>query len=601
MRSDHKAHPSNWHLSSSLASPAYRCLLGASAVYGCCILLFFYPTFGEFTTALIGPPEDNMQDLWNTWYSQMALASDPRQFLFTRILFFPEGTSLVYHSFSYGSLIGIFLLRSLFGLSLNLEVLVGLHNLMLLLPYYFGAMGAFMLTWKFTQHFLSALVSGYIFAFSPFHFAHTLHHMGVSTIQFIPFFVFYTLRYLERPLVKFYMGSVVFCVLGSLSSWYYLVYNAYFLLFYYVYTVLRQRTPFVKVALVPIVAILAGTFVLLSPLIIPMLRKGIGNRQVYPGGHDVFVADLVGFVAFHPYHLLSHATQWVNAQLTGNPWEASVYLGLVNIGLLAWAMWRWRALQHLPLAFCLGGMGVFMLLAAGHSLHVLGWSVPYVLLPTALTEWLPFLSNVRTPSRAMAYAYLFLAVAVGCILKALCGDGEAWGDRRPRQASLRWTLIIALCALLFVDFYAVARDTTPVTCPQAYEAIGGEGSHSFGILDLPATYEAGNRAMMYQICHQHPIVHASISRKPTATLIDRLEFHDLPRQQQQLLAHGVRYIVVHTELPPGERALNLSPYLQFYRTVYTDQSTMVFAVDEHREEEGPDKTGAGPLGGRRAP
>jgi hypothetical protein len=121
----------------------------------------------------------------------------------------------------------------------------------------------------------------------------------------------------------------------------------------------------------------------------------------------------------------------------------------------------------------------------------------------------------------------------------------------------------------------------------------GEGSHPFGILDLPATYTVGNRAMMYQICHHQPIVHASISRKPTATLIDRLEFHDLQRQQQQLREHGVRYIVVHTEVPPGEHALNLSQYQQFYRIVYAGQSTIVFAVNAQGQQEGPDKTGAG--------
>jgi hypothetical protein len=593
MRSDRLADPILGNLSPSSTGPGWRSLLCASLVYGCWIVLFFSRTFGEFTTALIGLPDDGMQDLWNTWYSQLALASDPRQFLFTRALFFPEGTSLAYHSFSYVSLIGIFVLRSLLGLPLSLDVLVGLHNLMLLLPYYFGAMGAFMLTWKFTQHFLASLVGGYIFAFSPFHFAHTLHHMGVSTIQFIPFFILYTLRYMERPLVKFYMGAVVFLALGALSSWYYLVYNAYFLLFYYVYAVLRQRTPLIKAALVPVVAILAGALVLLSPLLVPMLREGIGNRQVYTGGHDIYVADLVGFFAFHPYHLLSHFTQWINAQLTGNPWEASVYLGLVNIGLLAWAVQKWRALQHLPLAFCLSGMGVFMLLAAGHSLHVLGRSVRYVLLPTAIMEWLPLLSNVRAPSRAMVYAYLFIAVAVGCILKPLCGDREAWGYRWQRQPPLRWAITMVLCALLFGDFYAIARDTTRVTCPPAYEAIREVARASFGILDLPATYEVGNHAMTYQICHQYPIVHASISRKPTTTLIDRLEFHDLQRQRQHLLDYGVRYIVVHTEFLSGEHALDLSQYQQFYRSVYADQSIIVFAVDAQGQEEKPGKTEAG--------
>src|SRR5262249_33099150 len=160
--------------------------------------------------------------------------------------------------------------------------------------------------------------------------------------------------------------------------WYYLVYNAYFLLFYYIYAVVRQRTPLIKAALVPVVAILAGALVLLSPLLVSMLREGIGNRQVYTGGHGIYVAEPVGFFAFPPSPVLILFPQGIIAQLPGNPWGASVYLGGVSIGLLAGAVQKWRALQPLPLAFCLSGMGVFMLLAAGHSLHVLGRSVRYV-------------------------------------------------------------------------------------------------------------------------------------------------------------------------------------------------------------------------------
>jgi hypothetical protein len=241
---------------------------------------FFFPTFGKFTTAIIGHPTDNRQDLWNTWHSQIALASDPRQLLFTRQLFFPEGTSLVYHSFAYVNLIGIFVLRSIFGLSLSLNALVGLHNLMLLLSFYFGAIGAFALTWQFTRHFLSSLIGGYIFAFSPFHFAHSLTHMNVATVQFISFFALYMLRYMESQLIRFYIGLVVFFVLGALSCWYYLFYNAYFLLFYYVYYAVRKRAPLLKAPLMQIAAILAGAFVALSPLILPMIREGIGNPSV---------------------------------------------------------------------------------------------------------------------------------------------------------------------------------------------------------------------------------------------------------------------------------------------------------------------------------
>src|SRR5215469_10494048 len=61
--------------------------------------LIFSTTIPHFHSALIGPPEDNMQDFWNTWYA--SVGADPAHFFFTKLLRVPEGTPLLYHSFAY--------------------------------------------------------------------------------------------------------------------------------------------------------------------------------------------------------------------------------------------------------------------------------------------------------------------------------------------------------------------------------------------------------------------------------------------------------------------------------------------------------------------
>ena len=70
-----------------------------SLLYLLTIALYFHPYFSNFTGALIGPPEDNMQDFWNTWYSQITLDKDPTAFFHTNIIKYPEGTPLYYHCF----------------------------------------------------------------------------------------------------------------------------------------------------------------------------------------------------------------------------------------------------------------------------------------------------------------------------------------------------------------------------------------------------------------------------------------------------------------------------------------------------------------------
>jgi hypothetical protein len=83
----------------SADKPWIRSLL-ASLLYISCTLFFFCHNLPTLTTNLIGPPEDNMQDLWNVWYSQQLDSSKVADWFFTHLLFFPEGTSLLYHGFS---------------------------------------------------------------------------------------------------------------------------------------------------------------------------------------------------------------------------------------------------------------------------------------------------------------------------------------------------------------------------------------------------------------------------------------------------------------------------------------------------------------------
>src|SRR6266446_7515636 len=80
-------------------------------------LVFFWQWLPHLHSALLGPPEDNMQDLWNTWYA--AVARSPDNFFFTDLIRFPEGTPLYYQAFSYPSLFAIALLSRVFGTDIS--------------------------------------------------------------------------------------------------------------------------------------------------------------------------------------------------------------------------------------------------------------------------------------------------------------------------------------------------------------------------------------------------------------------------------------------------------------------------------------------------
>jgi hypothetical protein len=545
----------------------------ASAVYLLCIVIYFYPFFPDFVTSLFGPPEDNLQDLWNTWYSQKVIASDLAGFHFTRSINYPEGSSLVYHSFSYTNLFLIFLIRTLLDLSIDINVLIGLNNFMIFLSFFLAALGTFYLAKYFTDNFLTALIAGFIFSFSPFHVAHSLHHMHIATVQYIPFFVLCFLKYMKENRSLQFMGVVLFFALSALSSFYYLVYNILFITFYYLYSVSVSKKIFIKDVLVRSGWILCCGFLILAPFWLPMFLEGMRNENAYAPGHNTFVADVFGLIVFHPYHLLATYVTPIHNRFSGNPWEMSVYLGMANVALLIWSIITGKAFKLRGYTFCLGGIAFFMLFAVGSSLHILGKTFDFPLLPTALAQYIPFLRNVRTPSRAIVYVYLFLALATGLTIKNLFYEREWNGSYR-----LRSVILAALSAFIFFDFYPANLDSTKVSCPPAYGKIRDDPSLTSGVLDLPMTYIAGNYYMAYQICHEKPIVHATISRKLKQSLSDYLELTDLDAQRQQLKESHVKYVVIHKDLLTSKDRIDLEAYQKNYSTVYADEQKTVFEV-----------------------
>lgn len=117
------------------AIPSFARFLGVFLLFAAATAVFFWEWLPHLPSALIGPPEDNMQDFWNTWYG--AFARDPSRFFFTNLIRFPEGTPLVYHSFAYPQVFAVTLISKVFGL--NASSLILQQNLSLLISFHWPA------------------------------------------------------------------------------------------------------------------------------------------------------------------------------------------------------------------------------------------------------------------------------------------------------------------------------------------------------------------------------------------------------------------------------------------------------------------------------
>jgi hypothetical protein len=360
-----------------------------------------------------------------------------------------------------------------------------------------------------------------------------MHHAHVSSIEFIPFFVLSYLVAIERKSIIWLGSAIAFYGLSVLSCWYYLFYIAYFIAFHTVYTVIRDRAFPKGWGLLTPIACLAGLALVLSPLLVPMVIGAMGGTSVYEVGSDVFVADVSGYVVFPPFHLLGSLTSYFYRRFTGNPWEATVYLGLANLVVMGWLCLYAKQKDSRLLTYVLSGMAVFLVFASGDSLHVLG--IRTIPMPDALLSKLPFFANVRTPSRAIVFVYLFLAVGIGH------ATALVWQHRH--RLPIRWGLV-AMAGLMVLDFYPFRLLMTPVSCPPGLTLLRNDPERDFGILNLPGGYIANDAYMLQQTCHGRPIVQGETSRHVAVTLQDRLETQNLQAQRRQLAAANIKYIVI---------------------------------------------------------
>jgi hypothetical protein len=535
--------------------------------------LYFYPTFEHFNTAIIGPPEDNTIFAWFLWYGSRAIFDPQHHFFHTTLMYHPEGMGLWYANYFYFGVAVAALLKPLMGLAAT-------YNALVLLSFVASGAAAFALIKYLTGGRLSACLGAFVYAFSPMHFGHALHHPSVASIQFLPLFLLFVIRahreggWFNRCCASVMLGLAAYC------DWNFLIYGWICLAMVFPWTSWREKRLFSAKAMWNLAVIGAGSFAITAPVLIPMLAVGLKHPDtVYLPGHNLFVADLLGFVIPHKFHSLA-GIGWIksiNGPMTGPPWESAVYLGWINIALAGAAVIRLRkaALPYLAAFF------IWAVLAMGVELHIRG-ALTGIPLPYALFESVPFLKHARNPSRVMAYGYLFWSILVAMGVKTL------FRSQAPKRRRLPVLAVIA--GLVFMDYYALASDMTPVQLPPVYTPVTKDPEYperGFAIMNIP--WDKG-RYMMEQTVHGLPDLQGYLGRKFSVPLIGRLPFDDLSRQKEMLTENRVKYILIRKKRMSWDPSIleevrvyngisQLSRvYARVYSKVYEDDRDALFRV-----------------------
>jgi len=525
-------------------------------------LVLTYPTVTHFLSAIPGDSFDGWQNFWNLWWIRQAVLVEHRHPFFTDMLYHPTGVSLLFHTlnpFNGFAFLPVQLAAGLFAA----------YNSVVFFSFAAGGLGSYLLARYMLRHTSepartwAAFLAGVVYTFSPFHFAHLLGHMQVFSLEWIPFYVLYFWRGVDRArrgrlTWRDTALPALFLVLIALCDWYFVLYCLLLTVLAWLYLLWRGcLTRRVVTWTVTVTGLFALT---LSPLLWPMIAEARRYDFMVPPPEQAYIlsADLLAFLTpneFHPWW--GQAAARFARRFTSTVSEHTVFAGYVPLLLGAWGIRRGGRLRGF---WALAGFS-FALLAMGPALHVAGRQLPIPLL-YVLLQHLPIVRITRSVSRFDAMVMLALGVLAAIGLAALIrqiGKGEATRVTRPHLIAL-----VAVTLTLF-EFLPAPYPISPPDTPPWYERLAEEPG-DFAVLNLPMNWDRPGY-LLYQTVHGKRLTVGYISRDDPRTLIERVPVlqqlrhlgPDVINQDLKQIGRSVlswlnaRYVVLDRYKMPGER------------------------------------------------
>lgn len=443
------------------------------------------------------------QNMWALWWTRRALLSLGELPFFTNYLFYPEGVTLLFHPLDISDGLLALPLYGLLGGDVS-------YNLIVLLSFVLGGWGAYLLALHLTHQRAASFVAGLVFALSPYHFLRIdLGHLNLSTIQWIPFYTLFLLKFIEQGSKRAAILAIFFLVLNALNSWYYVVYCG-LLTLAILFWPGRDRSltlPPWLTRLSRIAVVLGAALIILSPLLLPMLR--LLSKTTLVGAHNPLrhSVDLLSFwVPGPPSTWASWFEEvWISYAALNREPGASAYLGYTVLVLSLMGLFgrRWRRPAVWWLAVALG----FTTLALGPQLQLdgqlLDLSLPYQLLTTII----PAFSITGIPGRFVVMTSLALAMLSAYGLANIAD----WLRRDEATQTLApiW-LYLLVGVLIGLEYLAVPLRLTSTEISDFYHRAASEAD-SYAMIDIK--WDA-NFLMHAQTIHGKPLVGGWLARLP---------------------------------------------------------------------------------------
>ena len=448
-------------------------------------------------------------------------------------------------------------------------------------------------TYAFLRHYnasrASALLAGAIFAFAHFHVSRSLGFWGIAQQQWIPFFVLFVEKYLNKSKWQYLVGISIFG-LYILASEHHMTVAVVFWLILWIgmrwksaRKILREKTFWIGTAAVAILAGLMGWRVYREIITVAFSSENylrVSLDWVLKGSNDLMSFIVPG--AYHP--VWGSFFDFMDTGLFSQREINSSYIGIVVIILLAMLGWAWGRVQQ-------GAMRtqvrrwmivfvVFALSSMGPILQIFGPTtvpLPYAL----LFEYVDFLQNVRAVDRFFVIGMFALAVIGG-----LTFDWFQKNVFKKHKTALAAFLVLA--AILTADSLAWDIPTVSAEYSTFYDDLALRDDVTF-VLETPGSSSYTYAAEVYYTrqVHKKRIYNPYyFSRKPPRwdlheksypavrqMLFGRFEFEDIVEYDEREFAEHIfnrekiDYAVVNKQyVGDSKNQVSLEDYLsvRFY-------------------------------------
>lgn len=422
-------------------------------LYAVLTAIMTYPQIARMSDSVAINDGDPLFSTWRLAWIAHQMPRDPLR-LFDANIFYPERLTL---AFSDSMLVPGLMAAPLLWLGVPQLVV---YNVMLLAAFALSGASMFLLVRSLTNNNAAAFVAGFIFAFLPYRFMH-YSHLELQVSHWMPLCLWALHRTVKYGRLSDGLLTGLFFALQALSSWYYGIFLATFLL------------PIAGALLigdggrnvVPSLRALAAGGILAAALVLPAAapyfaaRESVGERPL----------DEIKFYSATPRnYLAAHSQNVVFGQLTQRlgGQERELFVGFF-VPLLA-LIGLWPPLSAPRIAYALGLVMAFDL-SLGLNGVVYPWLHAYAV---------PY-RGLRVPAR--------MAMVVGMGLAVLAGYGVARLCRSPRRKPASAVALTAIIALVAIEYFSIP-DLKRVqrVPPPVYDAISTPaGAGRPVLLELP--------------------------------------------------------------------------------------------------------------------